>query len=51
LAKNEYNIGHDKIYTHLPYSISKKLGIETAKNWYSHICEHEDIAVLSNEGV
>jgi hypothetical protein len=36
---NELNriIRHDKICTHLHYSICKKLGIETAGNWYSHI--------------
>jgi hypothetical protein len=46
LAKNEYIIRHDKVSTHLHYSISKKLGTETAENWYSHIpnpvTEHED---------
>jgi len=35
------------------YSICKKLGIETAENWYSHIpktiCEHEDVTVLWNQ--
>jgi hypothetical protein len=48
LAKNEY----DKVCTHLLFSICKKLGIETAENWYSHISkpvtEHEDITVLWN---
>jgi len=37
------------------HSICKKLGTETAENWYSHIpkavCEHEDITVLWNEEV
>jgi hypothetical protein len=37
LAKSEYIIRHDKVCTHLHYSICKKLGIETAENWYSHI--------------
>jgi hypothetical protein len=55
LAKNEYIIRHDKVCTHLHYSICKKLGIETAKNWYSHIpkpvTEHDDITVLWNQGI
>jgi hypothetical protein len=55
LAKNEYIIRHDKVCTHLHYSICKTLGIETTENWYSHIpksvCEHEDIIVLWNRGV
>jgi hypothetical protein len=49
---NEYIIRHDKVCTHLHYSICKKLGIETAENWYSHIpTEHEDITVLWNQGI
>jgi hypothetical protein len=52
VAKNEHIIRHDKFCTHLHYSICKKLGIETAKDWYTHIpkvvCEHEDITVLWN---
>jgi hypothetical protein len=37
------------------YSICKKLGIETAENWYSHILkpvtEHEDVTVLWIQGI
>jgi hypothetical protein len=55
LAKNEYVIRHDKVCTHLHYSICKILGIETTENWYSHIlkpvCQHEDITVLWNQGI
>jgi hypothetical protein len=55
LAKNEYVIRHDKVCTHLQYSICKTLGIETTENWYSHIpkpvCQHEDITVLRNQGI
>jgi hypothetical protein len=55
LAKNEYIIRHDKVCTHLHYSICKTLIIETTENWYSHIsksvCQHEDITVLWNQGV
>jgi hypothetical protein len=40
-------IRHDKVCTHLHYSICKKLGTETAENWYSHITKpvnkHKDI--------
>jgi len=55
VVKKEYILRHDKVYTRLHYSICKKLGIETAENWYSHIpkavSEHEDIKVLWNQGV
>jgi hypothetical protein len=55
LAKNEYILRHDKVCTHLPYTVRKKLGIETTENWYSHIpkpvTEHEDITVLWNQGI
>jgi hypothetical protein len=55
LAKNEYLIRHDKVCTHLHYSICKTLGIETTENWYSHIpkpvCQHEDITILWNQGI
>jgi hypothetical protein len=55
LAKNEYIIRHDKVCTHLHHSICKKLGIETAENWYSHIpkpvTEHEDVTVSWNQGI
>jgi predicted restriction endonuclease len=55
LAKKEYVIRRDKVYTHLHYSICKTLGIETTENWYSLIpkpvCQHEDITVMWNQGV
>jgi hypothetical protein len=55
LAKNEYVIRHDKVSTHLHYSIYKTLGIETAENWHSHtpkpVCQHEDVTVLWNQGI
>jgi hypothetical protein len=54
-ANNEYIIRHDKVCTHLHYSICKTLGTEITENWYSHIpvpvCQHEDITVLWNQGV
>jgi hypothetical protein len=54
LAKNEYIIRHDKACTHLHYSICKEFGTEVPDNWYSYVpkpvCEHEDIAVLWNQG-
>jgi hypothetical protein len=55
LAKNEYVIRRDRVYTYLHHSIRKTLGIETTENWYSHIpksvCQNEDITVLWNQGV
>jgi hypothetical protein len=49
LEKNGY-IRHDKVCTHLNYSICKILGTETTENWYYHIpksvTEHESITVL-----
>jgi hypothetical protein len=54
LAKNEYIIRHDRVCTHLHYSICRTLGAETIENWYSHVpkpvCQHEDITVLWNQG-
>jgi len=37
LAKNEYLMRHDKVCTHLHYSIYKALGNETTDSWYTHI--------------
>jgi hypothetical protein len=52
---NEYVIRHDKVCTHVHYSICKTSGIETTENRYSHIpkpvCQHEDITVLWNQGI
>ena len=36
LANNEYLMRHDKVCTHLHYSICKDLGIETTVKWYTH---------------
>ena len=45
LAKNEYLMRHDKVCTHLHYSICKASGIETTDKWYTHmpnpVCEEE----------
>jgi hypothetical protein len=53
LAKKECII-HDKVSTHLHYSICKRLGIATTENWCSHlpklITEHEDISVMESKG-
>jgi hypothetical protein len=50
LAMNEYIMRHDKVCTHLHYSICKALGIETTDNWYKHmpkrVYEEGDITVL-----
>jgi len=41
---------HDKVCTHLHYSICKALGIETTDKWYTHapkpVYEEEDVTVL-----
>jgi hypothetical protein len=54
MAKNEYIIQHDKVCTHLHYSICKKLGSETTENWYSHIfmsvTEHEYKSIMESRG-
>jgi len=50
LAKNEYLMRHDKVCTHLHYSICKALGIETTDKWYTHTCPR-DVTVLWNQVV
>ena len=35
--KNEYLMRHDKVCTHLHYSICKALGTETTDKWYTHM--------------
>ena len=37
LAKNEYLMIHNKVCTHLHYSICKALGNETTDKWYTHM--------------
>jgi len=53
--KNEYLMRHDKVCTHLHFSICKALGIETTDKWYTHmskpVSEEGDIAVLWNQAV
>jgi hypothetical protein len=55
LTKNECIMGHDKVCTHLRYSICKALGIETTDTWYTHmpkpVCEEGDVTVLWNQAV
>ena len=55
LAKNEYLMRHDKVWTHLHYSIWKALGSETTDKWYTHmptpVCEEGDVTVLWNQAV
>jgi len=36
LAKNVYLMRHDKVCTHLHYSICKALGFEMTDKWYTH---------------
>jgi len=40
LAKNEYVMRHDKVCTHLHYSICTALGVETKDQWYRHTDTH-----------
>ena len=55
LAKNEYLMRHDKVCSHLHYSICKALGIETTDKWYTHmpkpVYEKGDVAVLWSHAV
>ena len=55
LTKNEYLMRHDKVRTHLHYSICKVLGIETSDKWYTHVpkpvYEEGDFTVLWNQEV
>ncbi len=36
MAKNEYLMIHDKVCTHLQYSVCKALGIKKIDKWYMH---------------
>ena len=55
MAKNEYLMRHDKVCSHLHYSICKALGIETTDKWYTHmpkpVYEKRDVTVLWNQAV
>jgi len=55
LAKNGYLMRHDKVCTHLHYSICKAFGIETADKWYTHmpkpVYEEGDVTVFWNQAV
>ena len=55
LAKNEYLMRHDKVCTHLHFSICKALGTETTDKWYirmpNPMCEEGDVTVLRNQAV
>ena len=57
MAKNEYLMRHDKVCSHLHYSVCKALGIEITDKWYTHthmpkpVYEKGDVAVLWNQAV
>jgi len=55
LAKNEYLMRHDKVCTHLHYSICKALETETTDKWYTHMAkpvyEDGDVTVLWKQAV
>ena len=46
---------HDKVCTHLHYSICKALGIEITDKWYTHmpkpVYEEGDVTVLWNQAL
>ena len=52
-VKNEYLMRHDKVCTHLHYSICKALGTETTDKWYTHmpkpVYEEGEVTVLWNQ--
>ena len=54
-VKNEYLMRHDKVCTHLRYSVCKALGTETTDKWYTHmpkpVYEEGDVTVLWNQAV
>ena len=53
LAKYEYLMRHDKVCSHLHYSLCKALGSETTDKWYTHmpkpVYEKGDVTVLWNQ--
>jgi hypothetical protein len=55
LAKNVYLMRHNKVCTHLHYSICKALGIETTDTRYTHepkpVYEEGDVTLLWNQAV
>ena len=55
MAKNEYLIRHDKVCTHLHYSICKAICIENTDKCYTHmpkpVREEGDVTVLWNRAV
>ena len=55
LAKNEYLMRHNKVCTHLHYSVCKALDNETTDKWYTHmpkpVCEEGDVTMLRNQVV
>ena len=55
LAKNEYQMRHDKVCTHLHYSICKALGTEPTDKRYTHmpkpVYEEGDVTGLWNQAV
>jgi len=36
---------YDKVCTHLHYSICKKLGTETADNWYTYLKQYVNVKI------
>jgi hypothetical protein len=54
-VKNEYLMRHDRVCSHLHYSICKALGFETTDKWYTHmlkpVYEKREVTVLWNQAV
>jgi hypothetical protein len=55
LAMDDYVMRHDKVCTHLHYSICIAVGTETTGRWYPHppkpVYEQEYVTALWNQGV
>jgi len=54
-GKERILMRHNKVCTHLHYSIGKALGTETTDKWNTHmpkpVCEEGDVTVLWNQAV
>ena len=50
LVKNDYLMRHDRVDTHLNYSLCKALGNHTTEKWYMYtpkpVFEHKDVSVM-----
>ena len=55
LAKKDYLMRHDKVRSHLHYSVCKALDIETTHKWYTHmpkpVYEKGDVTLMWDQAV